>query len=38
MTLVFLLIAAAMLFYPMIEGRLARRDRKKARDSQVNQD
>ena len=38
MTLVFLLIAAIMLLYPMIEGRLARRERKIARDTQVTQD
>jgi hypothetical protein len=38
MTFVFLLVAAAMLLYPMIEGRLARRERKRARDSQVTQD
>ena len=38
MTLVFLLAAAIMLLYPMIEGRLARRERKIARDTQVTQD
>ena len=38
MTLIFLLIAAIMLLYPMIEGRLARRERKIARDTQVTQD
>ena len=38
MTLVFLLIAVAMLLYPMIEGRLARRERKVVADSTMNKD
>ena len=38
MTLAFLLIAVAMLLYPMIEGRLARRERKVVADSTMNKD